>query len=112
VSLAISATGAIVPSTLDTWWSATARVRGPSRPSSAANSGVPSARAGSTLHVARARQGSVLLWCSAEDSTTSSSGPRPSEAATRLMPSVVPWVNTSSPGEAPTCAAARWRTAS
>jgi hypothetical protein len=101
---AMVATGATVPSTLETWLTAMMRVRELTSCRQASRSSAPSGPTGTTRSTAPVRwattcQGTMLEWCSATVSTISSPACRvvpPQAWATRLIPAVVPWVNTIS----------------
>ena len=84
------------------WQSATTLVRGPISFSPASTSMAPSSRTGMKRSTTPLRsrskcQGTMLAWCSSSDSKISSPAfsSRPSEAATRLIASVAPLVNTT-----------------
>ncbi len=88
--------------TLDMWFRATTLVFGPIIDRPASRSMLPSSRTGmkrstTPLRSRRKCQGMMLAWCSSSDTTISSPACscRPTEAATRLIASVAPLVNTT-----------------
>mmetsp|Transcript_33484 Transcript_33484/g.107628 ORF Transcript_33484/g.107628 Transcript_33484/m.107628 type:complete len:212 (+) Transcript_33484:683-1318(+) len=117
----ISPTGATAPSTLETCCTATSLVRGPSSVRRCGRSSCSVAfrrayRSTTPRSAASSCHGTMLEWCSATLSTTSSPSPRlarPHVCATRLIASVAPLVNTTSSRDAaPTKAATLSRAAS
>ena len=99
-----AATGLTVPSELLTWMIATILVRGVSRRSNASRSSSPRSVIGAAFSVApvwahTSCHGTIFEWCSIHVTSTSSPGfkfVRPQLWATRLMPSVQPFVKTIS----------------